>query len=256
MRRLWRRAIGPFKEFGLAAGALYVLDRLLRALSPHLGLYVYELIEQPIDGRPLLPGGLAKNLEFIEIGRGHPAIESMPARTDIKASRFAQGARCLGAYRKGVLLGYIWWCARQYEEDEVRCTFRLEPAASSVFDFDLYVLPEHRMGIAFMAIWHGANQLFHSIGVRHSFSRVTIFNLPSRRAPCRARAVLAPVGHRMHGGHRVALPWPDLAHRAPARAEAGAWRRVVVSAVASARADTASTHPEQSFLFRCTPCKA
>jgi hypothetical protein len=185
MRRLWRRAIGPFKEFGLVAGALYVLDRLLRTVSPRLGLYVYELMEQPIDGRALLPGGLTKNLEFIEIGPDHPAVASMPARTDIKASRFAQGARCLGAYRKGVLLGYIWWCPRRYEEDEVRCTFQLEPAASSVFDFDLYVLPEHRMGIAFMAIWHGANQLFHSIGVRHSFSRVTVFNLPSRRAHAR-----------------------------------------------------------------------
>ena len=69
MKRLWRRAIGPFTEFGITAGALYVLDRGLRALSPHMGLYVYELIEQPIDGRPLLPGGLAKNLEFIEIGQ-------------------------------------------------------------------------------------------------------------------------------------------------------------------------------------------
>lgn len=185
MNDLRRRLIGLFKEFGLVIGILYLLHRALRALSPRLGLYAYELLEQPIDGRPLLPGGLAKNLEFIEIERGHPAIDLMPARTDIKAARFAQGARCLGAYRKGVLLGYIWWCPRQYEEDEVRCSFRLEPAASSVFDFDLYVLPEHRMGIAFLAVWHGANQLLHSIGVRHSFSRVTLFNLASRRAHVR-----------------------------------------------------------------------
>jgi len=185
MRTLWRRALGPFKEFGFVAGALYVVDRALRALSPALRLFAYELMEQPIDGRPLLPGNLAKKLEYIEIGPGHPAIDLMPARTDIKASRFAQGARCLGVYRNGTLLGYIWWCPQRYLEDEVRCTFELEPAAASVFDFDLYVLPEHRMGIAFMAVWHGANQLLHSIGVRHSFSRVTLFNMPSRRAHLR-----------------------------------------------------------------------
>jgi len=185
MKELWRRLVGVFKEFGPFAGALYLLDRALRALSPRMGLYVYELMEQPIDGRPLLSGRLAKDLEFIEIGRDHPAIALMPARTDIKASRFAQGARCLGVYRRGTLLGYIWWCPRQYEEDEVRCTFRLEPAALSVFDFDLYVLPEHRMGVAFLAVWHGANQLLHSIGVRHSFSRVTLFNVASRRAHVR-----------------------------------------------------------------------
>lgn len=185
MRTLWRRALGPFKEFGLGAGTLYALDRVLQAVSPRLRLLAYELMEQPIDGRPLLPAKLTKKLEYVEIGPGHPAVGAMPARTDIKASRFAQGARCLGVYRSGVLLGYIWWCPQRYLEDEVRCTFQLEPAAASVFDFDLYVLPEHRMGIAFMAVWHGANQLLHSLGVRHSFSRVTWFNLPSRRAHLR-----------------------------------------------------------------------
>ncbi len=184
-RRWWRRALGPFREFGLLPGALYLADRLLRGVSPRLGLQVYELMEQPIDGRPLLPSRMAQNLEFAEIGPGHPALAQMPARPEIKASRFAQGARCLGVWRKGALLGYVWWCPRRYEEDEVRCTFELDPADASVFDFDLYVLPEHRLGIAFLAIWHGANRWLHERGVRHSFSRVTLFNLASRRAHAR-----------------------------------------------------------------------
>ena len=191
MTRLWHQVIGPFKEFGIAAGALYAVDRSLQHLSPNLRLLAYELIEQPIVGRPLLPSGLTKNLTFVEIKPGHPAIESMPARADIKASRFAQGARCLATYRGDTLLGYIWWCPKRYLEDEVRCDYLLEPAAMSVFDFDLYVMPEHRMSIAFMAIWHGANQLLHSVGVRHSFSRITLFNQASRRA------------HLRLGGHRV-----------------------------------------------------
>ena len=29
---MWRRVVGPFKEFGVIAGALYILDRLLRSL--------------------------------------------------------------------------------------------------------------------------------------------------------------------------------------------------------------------------------
>lgn len=184
-RRWWQRALGPFREFGAVGGALYVTDRLLRAVSPRLGLYVYELVEQPIDGRALLPARMAQNLEFAEIGPGHPVLAQMPARPEIKVSRFAQGARCLGVWRKGVLLGYAWWCPGRYEEDEVRCTFELEPADASVFDFDLYVLPEHRLGIAFLAIWHGANRWLHDLGVRHSFSRMTLFNLASRRAHAR-----------------------------------------------------------------------
>jgi hypothetical protein len=224
MTRWWQRAVVPFKEFGFAAGALYVIDRVLRAASPHLGLLVYELMEQPIDGRELLKPNLARNLEFVEIGPGHSAIAQMPARDDIKRSRFAQGARCLGVYRRGALLGYLWCRRGRYEEDEVRCTFLLEPAETSVFDFDVYVLPEHRMGIAFLAIWHGANQWLYAQGVRHSFSRVTWFNLPSRRAHAR-------LGGRRIGGVLflqawglecmlgTVAPYVGLSARAPARLE-------------------------------------
>lgn len=193
--RMWRKVVGPFKEFGFAAGGLYALDRVLRRISPRLGLFVYELMVQPITGEPMLPANLAKNLKFIEIGRGHPDINLMPARSEIKQSRFNQGAICLGVYRKDALIGYIWFCLRSYEEDEVRCTYVLADPAHSVFDFDLYVFPEHRMGIGFMAIWHGANAYLHERGIKYTFSRLTRFNLPSRRShahlgwKCAARAV-------------------------------------------------------------------
>jgi len=137
---------------------------------------------QPITGKPMLPANLAKNLRFAEIVEGDPAVATMPAREDIKESRFRQGARCLGAYRNDELLGYLWFCMQRYEEDEVRCTYELADAQRSVFDFDLVVLPKHRMGIGFMAIWHGANAYLHDRGVRYTFSRLTRFNLASRRA--------------------------------------------------------------------------
>lgn len=177
-----RRVLGPFKEFGFWAGALYAADRALRSLSPRLGLYVYELMVQPISGKPLLPPNLAKNLHFAEISRGDPAVALMPAREEIKAQRFDQGARCLGVYRKDKLIGYLWMSFGRYEEDEVRCTYELTAAGQSVFDFDLYVLPEHRMGIGFMAIWHGANQFLRERGILYTFSRLTRFNVASRRS--------------------------------------------------------------------------
>lgn len=179
------RIAGPFKEFGVGAGALYLIDRLLRSFSPRLGLYVYELMVQPIGTRPLLPAGLLKNLSFGEIREGDPAIALMPAREDIKAGRFDQGARCLGVYRKGELLGYCWFCFVRYNEDEVRATYELTQPDVSVFDFDLYVMPQHRMGTAFMAIWHGANAFLNDRGIRCTFSRMTRFNLASRRAHAR-----------------------------------------------------------------------
>lgn len=176
------RLASPFREFGWLAGTLYLIDRVLRGLSPRLGLYVYELMVQPITGRALLGPKLVRDLRFDEIGPGHPALALMPAREDIKAARFAQGARCLGVWRRDELIGYLWFRAARYQEDEVRCTYHLQPAAASVFDFDLYVMPAHRMGLGFMAVWHGANQHLHAQGIRYTFSRLTRFNLASRKA--------------------------------------------------------------------------
>ncbi len=177
-----RRWTAPLREFGWGAGTLYLLNRVLRAVSPRLGLQVYEFMVQPIGGKPLLPANLAKNLSFREIVRGDAEIALMPAREDIKALRFEQGARCIGAYRKGQLIGYLWYCTGRYDEDEVRVSYELIDREASIFDFDLYVMPEHRLGVGFLGVWHGANAMLAPRGVRYTFSRLTRFNVASRRA--------------------------------------------------------------------------
>jgi hypothetical protein len=183
------RALGPFREFGAFAGTLYVLHRLLRAVSLRCGLFPYELMAQSVPNEPLLPARRVQHLQFIEIGPGHPDIAMMPARDDIKRQRFEHGAMCLGAYRKGALIAYVWFCRDRYFEDEVRCTYELADPARSIFDFDLFVMPEHRMGTAFVALWHGANEFLRQRGIQHSFSRMTRFNSASRRSHARLGAL-------------------------------------------------------------------
>lgn len=187
------RLCSPLHEFGFAAGSLYLLDRALRRISPELGVFVYEMMVQPITDRPLLPPGLSKNLTFREIPRDDPEIALMPARADIKESRFEQGAMCLGAYQRGILIGYIWLASGEYQEDEIRCTYVLPKDYPAVFDFDLYVMPEKRMGIGFMGVWHGANRHLWDRGIRYTFSRLTRFNTASRRS--HARLGWKRVGH-------------------------------------------------------------
>lgn len=176
------RVLQPFREFGWIAGGLYVVHRALQAVSPRLAVQVYELMVQPIPDKSLLPGKLGKSLEIREIRRGAPEVERMPARPDIKERRFEQGAVCLGAYRKGELIGYLWLCFDRYDEDEVRCTYLLSPPGQAVFDFDLYIFPEHRMGLGFVGIWNGVNEYLRERNIKFTFSRLTRFNLPSRRA--------------------------------------------------------------------------
>ncbi len=179
--QMLRRLIGPFREFGALGGTLYALHRGLPLLSPRLGLRYFEFMAQPITDAPLLPERMAKSIEWREIKPGDPEVQRMPAQPDIKQARFDQGAICLGTYRKGELIGYIWFCFRRYEEDEARCTFHV-PAHDAVFDFDLYVFPAYRMGLGFLGIWHGASRYLRSLGVRCSFSRLNRFNVASRRA--------------------------------------------------------------------------
>jgi len=195
------RLISPFLEFGFFSGLLYGIDRCLQRMSPHLRLYFYELVAQPIGQVPLLPANLSGALEIREIKSGDPEIALMPARPDIKEARFKQNAICLGGFRKGALIGYIWFCFHSYEEDEVRCTFMLPEGNQTVFDFDLYLFPEHRMGLGFAGLWEGANQFLRNRDVKISFSRLTRFNLASRRAHMR-------LGARRVGRLFVLRAWP------------------------------------------------
>ena len=176
------RLTSPFKEFGWFAGLLYGIDRCMQRISPSLRMYFYELLVQPIPEAPLLPGKLARAYEYREIVKGDPEIALMPIRPEIKSARFEQNAVCIGAFQKNKLIGYLWLAFGAYEEDEVRCTFVLPNDGQSVFDFDLYIMPEARMGLAFAGVWDGASQYLRGRGVKYTYSRLTRVNIASRRA--------------------------------------------------------------------------
>lgn len=176
------RLISPFKEFGCFAGFLYAVDRVLQRFSPNVRLYFYELCVQPLPEEPLLPRRLLGGFEVREIAFGAPEIALMPARPDIKESRFKQNAVCLGAFQRNEFIGHIWFCREAYDEDEVRCTFVLPKGNQSVFSFDLYLFPEHRMGLGFSRMWTGVSEYLRSRSIKFTFSRFTRYNLAARRA--------------------------------------------------------------------------
>ena len=176
------KLVGVYEEYGLCLGLLYGIDRMLQRLSSRLRLYAYRFMVQPITDEPLLPARFSHRFQMREIKRGDPELALMPARPEIKEARFAQNAICLGAFRDERFIGYIWFCHGAYEEDEVRCTYLVTPQMQAVFDFDLYIFPEHRMGRGFAAIWHLASQYLRKNGIRFTYSRLTQFNLASGRA--------------------------------------------------------------------------
>ena len=80
------------------------------------------------------------------------------------------------------MIGYVWFSFGKYFEDEVRCIYILDPADESVFDFDLFLFPEHRMGLGFTIIWEEANKYLRNRGINQTFSRLTQSNITSKKA--------------------------------------------------------------------------
>lgn len=177
-----RRLIAPLKEFGIGAGLLYLLSRALPAVSRRCRLFVYELVVQPVPAQPARMMRALRGIEVRELGEDAPELARMPVPPAAVAYRLRQGSVCLGAFRRGDFIGYLWLSFDHYDEDEVRCRFILSPARVSAFDYDVYLFPEHRLGLAFLALWEGANRYLRGRDIRQTFSRVSRFNTASRRA--------------------------------------------------------------------------
>ncbi len=178
----WRRIVSPIGEFGAILGSIYVVGRVLARISSHLSILIYELVVQPIPQTPILPQRLARNLTARELQPGDPDLGVVLAPSRVQQMRFAQRAICLATYSKSDIIGYIWLCFGSYEEDEARCTFVVSPSETAVFDFDLVVLPQYRMGLGFAGLWHCTSEYLSRRGIRCTFSRITRFNVASRRA--------------------------------------------------------------------------
>jgi hypothetical protein len=92
------------------------------------------------------------------------------------ADRFEQGATCVYAVREGKLLGWLWFARGRFRDFEYPLEFVLPRDASGVWDFDVYVKPEARLGACFVRLWAVASDLMREHGARYSYSTVSAFN--------------------------------------------------------------------------------
>lgn len=172
--------VSAFQQFGPLLGPAYLVQRILSSISHDARLLAYDLVAQPVPEKPLLSGARAEALTWCELEPGDQELTKVIAPPAIQAMRFDQGATCLGIYRRGEMIGYVWLCDMRYEEDEARCTYEVPRGAT--FDFDLVILPEHRNTLAFASLWHATFEYLRLRGIAVSYSRISRFNLPSCRA--------------------------------------------------------------------------
>ena len=165
------------RELGPTNGALYVLARLLsRASGNRIRLVRYLLVAQPVPKttptslRPAPPGTIR------EVDATDPIVAAFPRAKAVITRRFESGDTCLVTESRGRFAGFLWLAFDGYDEDEVRCRYTFKQPDTSVWDYDVYVEPEFRIGRSFSRLWGAANALLAARDVHWSYSRISAFN--------------------------------------------------------------------------------
>lgn len=187
-------------ELGVFNALLYGIDRALAYRGWNIRIFRYRLVAQPVQGHSSLPNGRGRSIIVREIAAGDSVLEQTILAPAVLNHRFRQGALCLGAFREGTLVGYLWLRLGPFLEDEVRCHFVPLPEGQAAWDFDIFIRPEFRSSIVFAKLWDAAMVFLHSRGVKWSMSRISAFNpisLTSHRrlgATCTGTAIFLRLG--------------------------------------------------------------
>lgn len=177
-------------DLGFGNAGLYLCGRVLQRLSGGRAfIQRYFLVVQPVDVPIRLPQRLGARFRVRLVDSQDPEVRAFPRPAEVIAARYAQGSTCLALFRDETLAGFIWLCPGPYEEDEVRCTFAPAPVRQVAWDYDLYILPEHRNSVAFMKLWSAAMEHLRGQGVAWSASRISAFAPASIAAHDRLGAV-------------------------------------------------------------------
>jgi uncharacterized membrane protein YdjX (TVP38/TMEM64 family) len=179
---LARKFFSTAAEIGYLNAVLYGLNKIFDVLGEFAQIYRYILVSQPIPNYPLLPHRRGQSIDIKLITSMDKALLDLPLTYDVLNFRFEQGAVCFGAFKNGSIIGCLWLCMDRYNEDEIRCRFIPRPTGQVCWDFDVYVVPEHRSGIAFARLWDVANGYLRKRGIRWSMSRISAFNIASLAA--------------------------------------------------------------------------
>ncbi len=174
------------RELGAFNACLYFLQRALSTISRNrIEIFRYYFVAQPVAPSALINPSAAMTLREIQINDAE--AYKLPRPSSVIADRYRQGARCLALFRAGEeCIGFVWFVLGNYNEDEVRCRYRLGPRCA--WDFDIYIEPKFRLGRAFARLWDGANQIMRIAGVRWSISRISAFNPASLTSHARLGA--------------------------------------------------------------------
>jgi hypothetical protein len=169
-------------ELGPLNAVYWSFNRAFMELKAPCRLFRYYFVAQPVAAEPILPARRGRAIEIRQLKSTDAVLADLPIGDAVVQCRFDQDAVCFGAFQDNAIVGCLWLCHGKYEEDEVRCLFKLDPENSTAWDFGIYVVPAARGGFAFLKLWDGANAYLREQGVNWSLSRISAFNPDSLRS--------------------------------------------------------------------------
>jgi hypothetical protein len=178
------------KQWGWFNFILFALNRLLFNLTNgSIRFYRYHVVAQPVQKASLLPSGRGKKIEIRLIGEQDEIIREFPRPAAKIRERFEHGAKCLVAFKEKQFIGFLWLLLDSYQEDEVRARYSPLPKGQAAWDFDVYVVPDSRLGLTFLRLWDEANRFLRENNILWSCSRISAFNTESLGAHARLGAI-------------------------------------------------------------------
>jgi hypothetical protein len=179
---IWVRLREVIAGFGWTTGTLYLLALAFQRFCPFFSIGKYYVVAQPVSARRLLPENRGKNVLILQIDRDHPLISGLPRPRDEIVRRFAGGALCFLATRQDRIIGHLWITQSLYREPFHRCEVAPKPLGRTAWDFDMWIAPDERLGLAFARLWDQCNSYLRERGVAWTCSRVSAFNLATLKA--------------------------------------------------------------------------
>ena len=184
-----RKISNLFKQLGYVDGFLYSLNALLQYLSiKNVRAIKYYIYSQPVPNEALLPKSRGKDIHVAPVYPDDEITHMFPRPRDVIMNRFDQGALCFVAYKNNTFAGFLWLIKNKYIEDEVKCNYFPLPAKNTAWDFDVYISSEYRISFVFSKLWDFANGYMRSKGITSTMSRISAFNLSSKKSHARLGA--------------------------------------------------------------------
>lgn len=177
---MWKKFKQLHKELGTALMLDYLGRRTLAAVG--IGFHRYHLVVQPVAAKAWVPERHRARFDIREVDESSYRTEWFPRPAEAVRQRFSQGAHCWVAFKDDKPVGCQWLLPGPYVEDEVRCRFLPVPQGRVAWDFDVYVIPELRLGRLFLLLWDTSNAWMRAQGIDCSASRIDTLNLQSIRS--------------------------------------------------------------------------